>query len=121
MKLHERLQTALAKAGWEIREIESAPSEWWCDEHWIVASVREGWGTLVHVYFLIDPQWDGPRRKGQGVWEVAATADRASDWVEASRGGVVIPLALGRFDEQIAEFLAGLSQYRRSGAATQHH
>lgn len=53
--------------------------EWWADEMWLLASVWSPVGSRAYVTFLVDPQFDGVRKKGEAVWAVMASPGRPSD------------------------------------------
>ena len=109
----QKLLNALIDEGWELLEVIEENNHWWCDEHWLVRSIRKKWGREILIFFLVDPQWDAPRKKGQGIWEIAATEKYPKDWLEASRGIATISLSKGKFDEKLKNFIASLSLYRK--------
>lgn len=54
--------------GWELEGVEEEDLEWWADEIWKLRSVWPPTEARAYITFLVDPQWEGNRRKGQGVW-----------------------------------------------------
>lgn len=61
------LLKALMDNGWEQTEVNEEGIDWWGDEVWKIKSNRQQWGLELYLTFLVDPQWDMPRKKGQGV------------------------------------------------------
>jgi len=120
MTYKAQLLAALISNGWELVQTETQHPEWWCDQYWVVRSVREMWGMELFIFFLVDPQWEGPRKSGQGVWEIAATAQMPSDWLEAARGIATIPMSKRRWDHKLATFISELTDYRREAADPAH-
>jgi hypothetical protein len=108
------LLDALTGEDWELIEVDDYSHDWWCDEHWLIRSVRESWGIEVMIFFLVDPQTDFPRKKGEGIWAITATDKFPETWGGASRGIAILPLSKRKFDQKLERFLSSLNQYRRS-------
>ena len=68
------LLNLLPAHGWRLAGLEEN-LEWWADEMWRLESVWSPVGTGAYITFLVDPMFDGNRRKGEAVW--AAGASRA--------------------------------------------
>jgi hypothetical protein len=65
----------------------------------------------VLVVFLVDPQHDGPRRRGEAVWAVSAGRELPDERTTAER----LPafLALGRdWQSGLESFLASIERLR---------
>ncbi len=96
----------LEKHGWEIVKITDINLEWWADEVWLLKSTWSPHGCLVFLTFVVDPQWDGPRKKGQGIWAVTAALEEPQQWSD-------VTLSLGRgWEKQLPEFFTALSKLR---------
>ena len=108
-----QLWHGLVDQGWEIVEV-VASDEWWADEFWKVQSLRNRWGLEIILAFLVNPLWDAPRKKGQGVWSISASEGFPGDRLGAEKGIADLCMAKGRFDEKLAAFLAALDAYRNS-------
>lgn len=108
-----QLRRLLADHGWEVVTVEGG-EEWWADELWLVQSRRNQWGLEVVLTFLVDPMWGLPRKKGQGVWAVAASEGRPSDRPAAEQGIATLCLAKGRFDEELQAFVSALDAHRNA-------
>lgn len=80
MKSQSReLLNQLPKHGWRVASaVEDL--EWWADEMWMLESVWSPVGRRAYVTFLVDPQCDGPRKKGQAVWAVAVSPGKPNWW-----------------------------------------
>ena len=65
------LLALLPEHGWRVAMIEDL--EWWGDEMWVLESVWSPVGSRAYVTFLVDPQFDGNRNKGEAVWAVMAS------------------------------------------------
>lgn len=69
------LFSRLPEHGWRVAGAEEN-LEWWADEMWLLESVWSPAGSRAYVTFLVDPQFDGPRTKGEAVWAVMASPAR---------------------------------------------
>jgi hypothetical protein len=106
-----QLRRALVDHGWEIVEVLDS-DDWWADEYWKVQSRRNLWGLEVFLTFWVDPLWEGPRKRGTGVWAVGMTRDSPENRLGAEQGIAELCLRRGRFDEKLATFVASLDSYR---------
>jgi hypothetical protein len=112
------LMKQLPGYGWEIELIETpAPShcgpEWFIDELWVIESLWSPRGLKAYVTFVVDPQAEFERKKGQGVWAVKASLQRPSGW---GIGEDEVGLTLGRgWEKRLTEFMKGLSVLRLRG------
>ena len=102
-----KIEDRLGDFGWEIVHKEMDTGEWWADEVWTLRSVWSPRDIVIRLAFLVDPQWDGPRKKGQGVWAVNAYRIEPDRLAKPS-------LSLGRgWEKALAEFLNRLDDFRR--------
>ena len=108
-----RLRQRLAERGWEVVEVIDS-EHWWADEFWRVASRRKAWGLEVVLTFEVDPQWDQPRKKGQGVWIAIATEQLPTRRHVAEPCVAELPVSGGRPDEELAAFVTALDDHRNS-------
>jgi hypothetical protein len=107
----EELYRQLETFGW--RKVDDAGPDdqlldWWADEVWVLESLWEPQECRVYLTFVVDPQWDDHRKKGQGVWGVTAALDGPAQSSE-------VELNLrrpGRRREGLPEFFAGLAKLR---------
>ena len=63
----KQLVDRLIENGWEITDKDENPSEWWADEKWVVKSVWSPKDLKIYLTFLVDPQWEGNRKKGEQI------------------------------------------------------
>jgi hypothetical protein len=112
-----QLRQHLADHGWEVVEVLDS-DVWWADEYWKVESRRNLWGFEIVVTFLVDPMWEGPRKKGQAVWAIAATEGIPTERLSAGRGIGQLCLVKGRFDENLREFVISIDAYRNDREQT---
>ena len=78
------LLDALASAGWEPEHTEQL-LEWWADEVWVMRSLWSPQGSHFYITFLVDPQADRQRRRGESVWAAKASASLPQRWQQAER------------------------------------
>jgi hypothetical protein len=93
------LERRLERNGWQVVEKE-ADGQWWVDETWAVRSTWRPQGLRLWLTFLVDPQHDGPRRRGEGVWAIGVTSKRPQDLADVSPTTVAIR---GRWAEVLEE------------------
>jgi len=105
----ETLTSSLERSGWERAQVHADTLEWWADEIWEVKSRWSPSGAVAFVTLLVDPQWEGPRRKGQGVWGVGWSAAFPTSRIEAESGGTLRTRA--SVDEIVA-FVGGIHASR---------
>lgn len=63
----DRLLAKLARSGWQVAQVLTQDLERWADEIVILESEWSPKGKSAHLTFLVDPQWDHHRAKGQAV------------------------------------------------------
>jgi hypothetical protein len=103
-----QLEAALQGQGWRVIERRSEDLDWWADAIWVVESEWSPRGTRACLTFLVDPQWEGPRQAGAGVWAVAASASGPSSRREAEARVI----AMKRWDEQLPAFVSDMAALR---------
>lgn len=104
--------------GWDIQSVDSGGVGWWADEHWTIVSTRQNWGMTLIISFLVDPQWVGNRKKGQGVWAVGVTPTLPTDRLAAEESIAELLRVHGPFAENAAAFIQSIDNYRQSLAAS---
>lgn len=113
----KQLLEALASHGWEQLGVRADELEWWCDERWTLRSIRESYGFEIALSFVVDPHWEGPRLKAQGVHMIGATPQPPTSRLEAQRG-LRLWMNGGRFDEKLTKFLRELDDSRALASST---
>ena len=107
----DQLLEGLAAREWEQVEVDAAGLDWWADEYWRIRSTRESYGLELVLTFLVDPGFEEPRKKGQGIWVVAVSADVPRDRLDVMQD-VELCMHKGRFDQKLVVFLNQLDEYR---------
>ncbi len=74
------LEEKITDSGWQIVHKFEMP-EWWADEIWQLESIWSPIGHSAWITFLVDPENDIARRKGQHVWAVGVSAQKPGDRV----------------------------------------
>ena len=105
----QQLEAALARKGWSIIERRTDGLDWWADEVWVVQSDWSPRGVCAFVTFLVDPQWEGPRPKGHGLYAVSVSPAPLSDRLNADAPRI----ALKRWASQLPGFVAAMETLRR--------
>lgn len=107
----QQLEDALTCDGWRIVSRENE-LDWWADEMWLIESQWSPRGFQLFLTFLVDPMWEGPRRKAEGVWAIGAATQRPSERREAE-GGPLISIGRG-WEGRLSDFVASLSAERNA-------
>jgi len=103
------LTNYLRSHGWEVFE-HASDLEWWADELWELKSSWSPQGASGYITFLVDPMWEGHRRKGQAVWAVGCSADYPKNRVHAHDAGMV---RLNVWRKEIEVFLKAVNGFRK--------
>jgi hypothetical protein len=104
-----RIIAAFAERGWELRETREGGS--WTDEILMMASTLPPVGQQLVLTFLVDPQHEGPRARGEHVYAVAATRDIRPDRATANDARL---LTLGKgWEARLPAFVLELDVFRR--------
>lgn len=106
--LSAKLADAFEVDGWDVVE-HVTDLEGWADEIWELTSQWSLVGASAFITFLVDPTWEGIRRKGQGVWAIGCCATYPSNRGEAA-GVDVLPLSASK--EEIKEFVDTVNSFR---------
>ena len=107
----QKVQEHLEMDGWEIKSIiDLNDLEWWADEIWQVNSTWSPQGVIAYITFLVDPQHEGNRRKGEAVWGFGCSKDYPTTSREAQSCSV---LAFGKaFKNGINDFQLEMESLR---------
>lgn len=100
----------LINHGW-VLILEDDDTDWWADGYWKIKSIKQNWGLEVYIHFLVDPQYDGPKKES-AVWAIAASRGKPSDRLEAETGISLMALSKGKFDKNISDFVNDINDYR---------
>ncbi len=99
----------LPEHGWRVTGVEEE-LEWWADEMWLLESVWSPIGCRAYATFLVDPQFEGVRKKGEAVWAVMASPGRPEGWLRVE-GEFTLSLGQG-WKERLPAFFEHLSALR---------
>jgi hypothetical protein len=111
-----QLRQLLVDHGWEVVEV-LEPDDWWADEFWKIESRRNAWGLAIVLTFLVDPMWDAPRKKGQGVWAIGASEGVPTERPVGEPGIAELCMVKGRYNEKLVAFITALDVYRNGSKA----
>ena len=70
--------------GWRLVRAEE-DLEWWADEMWRLESVWSPVGSRAYITFLVDPLFEGNRKKGEAVWGVMGSLDKPISHLKGER------------------------------------
>jgi hypothetical protein len=108
----KQLIDRLTEHGWRVVGRETDNLDWWADEVWTVESEWAPRGFTIYLTLLVDPQWGGERRKGEGVWAVGSCLQRPTTADDAQ--GHPMLASFNRWPRDLREFLQGLSELRNA-------
>ncbi len=108
----DQLLKALSESGWEQLEVNEEGIDWWGDEMWKMRSIREQWGMELYLTFLVDPLWEGPRKKSQGIWAILATSEFPTDWRQPHGKIATLSMAKRKFGPKLNAFIRDIHAYR---------
>jgi hypothetical protein len=100
----------LTENGWRAVEKEDPNLDWWADEIVALESTWSPLGQRPYVTFLVDPQHDDHRQKGEAVWAAAISAQRPVDRRDAESSPM---LSLGHgWKERLPVFIEQANGFR---------
>jgi len=109
------LLSQLPEHGWQVAD-EEENLEWWADEMWLLESAWSPIGSRVYITFLVDPQFDGDRKKGEAVWALMASPAKPSSRLDVE-GEFTLSLGQG-WKKRLPDFFAHLSALRSKSKET---
>ena len=109
------LLSQLPAQGWRVKGAEEN-LEWWADEMWLLESVWSPVGSRAYVTFLVDPQFDGDRKKGEAVWAVMASPAKPSSRLNVE-GEFTLSLGQG-WKKRLPDFFKQLPTLRSQSKET---
>lgn len=62
--------------------------------------------------FIVDPMFEGNRKKGQGIYEVKAAAKFPESWNDDRNTIASLQMPKGRFELKLKEFINALESYK---------
>jgi hypothetical protein len=107
----EIIRRGLERTGWEVIGEITTDLDWWADEVWMIRSLWSPQDCVAYITFLVDPMWEGKRRKGEGVWAAKVTASPATTSVPEPNEA---QLRVGKWTAtDLDDFLEQLARLRR--------
>lgn len=108
----QKMEDHLEVDGWEIEEKFVDDLEWWADEIWRIVSIWSPVGCKAHLTFLVDPQHEGSRNKGEAVWAIGASKAFPTSRFEAE--GITTIALNKQFKNNILDFSLEMEPLRIS-------
>lgn len=104
----------LSENGWQVVETLDADLDWWADEILIIESVWAPQGLHGYLTFLVDPNWNNHRKKGEHVWSVALSTEFPDS--RSANSGPQLWLGQG-WKQRLPEFIPQVNALREKDAA----
>ena len=101
------LENKLNQQDWEIEFVGS-------DEHWKVQHLHII-GLSFYLCYIVDPQFKGDRKKGQGVYQILATTTFPENWNDYQSRITSIELTKRKFNIKLELFFTALDKFKRKG------
>ena len=112
MNPRDHVLSILTALRWELVEAGN-DGAWWVDEQWKLCSSAENRDRELWVTFIVDPQWEGNRRQGEGVVCIRASKRRLEGFGDTST--LVAELWIARrLEERLPEFRASIQEFQRA-------
>ena len=111
-----QIEQELINENWEIITINSN-SEWWDDEHWKIEFKYDS-KLSFYICFIVDPMFEGQRKKGQGIYEVKASTEFPKNWNDDENKIGSISMTKRRFGEKLKAFIVELKKYKKEKYTT---
>ncbi len=111
-----QIEQELNKKNWEIVLIDTS-GEWWDDEHWKV-QFKFDQNIFFYICFIVDPQFEGPRKKGQGIYEIKASTEFPKNWNNDLSEFASISMTKRKFEIKLKEFVDDLEKYKKRKTTT---
>lgn len=106
-----QIEQALLRGDWEINVIDYN-TDWWDDEHWKVA-YKYNLNRSFYLCFIVDPMFEGQRKKGQGIYEIKASTVFPTNWNDDQHTIASIPMTKRKFDEKLKKFIVDLNVFKK--------
>lgn len=107
----DKIKKELEASNWFVSESEINQA-WWNDESWKVTYKYEPKMCFI-ICFIVDPQFEETRKKGQGIYKVLATTVIPENWNDNSNEISSICMTKRKFDLKLNEFLKDLNKFKK--------
>lgn len=111
-----QIEQELIRHNWKIIEVGSN-EDWWDDEHWKI-QLRFDSNISFYLCFIVDPQFDQTRKKGQGIYEIMASTKFPKNWNNTDNQINSIDMTKRKFNIKLAEFLEDLNNFKKGKTTT---
>ncbi|MBV1910609.1 MAG: hypothetical protein KUG78_15005 [Kangiellaceae bacterium] len=105
----EQLLNKLMNSGWEL-DSRDDDTDWWVEEFWSMKSVRQNYGFIITVGFLVDLQYDG-NNKREAVNSICACVNIPNTYSEAG-ACLSMYLSKGKLEETLQQFVKDVNKIR---------
>jgi hypothetical protein len=109
-----QIEQELNKRNWEVVEIAS-DTDWWDDEHWKVQFLYDP-TISFYVCFIVDPQFEGLRKKGQGIYEINASLNLPKNWNDETSQISCLSMTKRKFEIKLNAFIAEIEAFKKAKA-----
>lgn len=89
-----QIEDNLEAHGWRLRSRHD-DLDWWGDEEWEIESIWRPAGLTVFITFMVHFIWEGPRKRGEGVWALTCTTEPVEYGVNHNDEGRTIQVTPG--------------------------
>ena len=107
-----QIEQELLKDNWEIVEIGSNEA-WWDDEHWKI-QFKHTPDISFYLCFIVDPMFEGSRKKGQGIYVIMASIDFPQNWNDDKNAIGSISMTKRKFDRKLQEFMRSIEKFKKN-------
>ena len=104
-----QIKKELEKRNIEIIEL-GGNEDWWDDEHW---KLRHKYipNTEFFICFMVDPQFEGNRKKGQGIYEIMTSTKFPKSWTDNDNSLGSLYLAKRKFNIKLSELMSSIDEF----------
>ncbi|AWX46184.1 hypothetical protein HME9304_03216 [Flagellimonas maritima] len=106
-----QIEQKLLNEDWEIKTMDSN-FEWWDDEHWKMEYKYDS-KLSFFLCFIVDPMFEKPRKKGQGIHEVKASTEFPKNWNDNEHTIASISMTKRKFEIKLAEFMNDIIEFKK--------
>lgn len=108
----QKLSDYFELEGWGIEKVIIDDLDWWADEIWVLKSIWSPEDVFVYITFLVDPMFEGNRKKGEAVWGIGCGKELPTSRNAAESSGVISLKSGLKNKIEIEEFLDKLGNIR---------
>lgn len=98
-----RIGKELEVSNWLVNKFE-VNGEWWNDENWKI-TLKYNSRISFFICFIVDPQFEGIRKKGQGIYKVLASKKLPENWNDNNNEISSFCMSKRNFDLKLNYFL----------------